>query len=73
MKSTRSSEQSQVVLQMSTREGFGLTVAEALWKGVPVVGSKVGGIPLQIIDGENGFLGGYCGAGGRENVVLIEE
>jgi trehalose synthase len=41
---------------MSTREGFGLTVAEALWKGVPVVGRKVGGIPLQIIDGENGFL-----------------
>ena len=47
---------SQVVLQMSTREGFGLTVAEALWKGVPVVGRKVGGIPLQIIDGVNGYL-----------------
>jgi trehalose synthase len=41
---------------MSTREGFGLTVAEAMWKGVPVVGRKVGGIPLQIIDGENGYL-----------------
>jgi trehalose synthase len=47
---------SQVVLQMSTREGFGLTVAEALWKGVPVVARNVGGIPLQIIDGANGFL-----------------
>lgn len=47
---------SQVVLQMSTREGFGLTVAEALWKGVPVVGRKVGGIPLQIVDGANGYL-----------------
>lgn len=47
---------SQVVLQMSTREGFGLTVSEALWKGVPVVGRRVGGIPLQIIDGANGFL-----------------
>ncbi len=47
---------SQVVLQMSTREGFGLTVAEALWKGVPVVGRKVGGIPLQIIDGVTGYL-----------------
>jgi trehalose synthase len=47
---------SQVVLQMSTREGFGLTVTEALWKGVPVVGRRVGGIPLQIFDGENGFL-----------------
>lgn len=47
---------SNVVLQMSTREGFGLTVTEALWKGVPVVGRKVGGIPLQIIDGQNGYL-----------------
>ncbi len=47
---------SQVVLQMSTREGFGLTVAEALWKGVPVVGRRVGGVPLQIVDGQNGFL-----------------
>lgn len=47
---------SQVVLQMSTREGFGLTVTEALWKGVPVVGRKVGGIPLQIVDGVNGYL-----------------
>jgi trehalose synthase len=47
---------SQVTLQMSTREGFGLTVAESLWKGVPVVGRSVGGIPLQIINGTNGFL-----------------
>ena len=47
---------SQVALQMSTREGFGLTVTEALWKGVPVIGRKVGGIPLQIIDGQTGYL-----------------
>jgi trehalose synthase len=47
---------SQVALQMSTREGFGLTVTEALWKGVPVVARKVGGIPLQVIDGHDGFL-----------------
>ncbi|WP_456398246.1 trehalose synthase [Palaeococcus sp. (in: euryarchaeotes)] len=47
---------SDVVLQMSTREGFGLTVSEAMWKGVPVIGRKVGGIKLQIIDGESGFL-----------------
>jgi trehalose synthase len=47
---------SDVVIQKSTREGFGLVVAEALWKGKPVVGGKVGGIPLQIIDGETGFL-----------------
>jgi trehalose synthase len=45
-----------VVIQKSTREGFGLVVAEALWKGKPVVGGKAGGIPLQIIDGETGFL-----------------
>jgi trehalose synthase len=47
---------SDVVLQMSTREGFGLTVAEALWKKVPVIARNVGGIPLQIINGETGFL-----------------
>jgi trehalose synthase len=47
---------SSVVIQKSTREGFGLTVTEALWKGTPVVASSTGGIPLQIRDGENGFL-----------------
>lgn len=47
---------SDVILQKSIREGFGLTVTEALWKGVPVIGSNVGGIPLQIINGEVGFL-----------------
>jgi trehalose synthase len=45
-----------VVLQKSTREGFGLTVAEAMWKGACVVGGNVGGIRRQIRDGENGFL-----------------
>ncbi|MGY4706813.1 glycosyltransferase [Candidatus Bipolaricaulota sp. J31] len=45
-----------VVLQLSTREGFGLTVSEALWKGTPVVATAVGGIPLQVRDGETGFL-----------------
>ncbi|MFQ5595276.1 MAG: glycosyltransferase, partial [Anaerolineae bacterium] len=45
-----------VVIQKSTREGFGLVVTEALWKGKPVIGGKVGGIPLQIIDEETGFL-----------------
>ncbi|MFH0713928.1 MAG: glycosyltransferase [Candidatus Micrarchaeota archaeon] len=47
---------SAVVVQKSIREGFGLTVSEALWKGTPVVGGNVGGIPLQIKDGVNGFL-----------------
>jgi len=45
-----------VALLKSIREGFGMTVAEALWKKVPVVGSNVGGIPLQVIDGITGFL-----------------
>jgi len=47
---------SAVVIQKSIREGFCLAVTEALWKGTPVVASNVGGIPLQIKDGENGFL-----------------
>ncbi len=47
---------SSVIIQRSIREGFGLTVTEALWKGAPVVASNVGGIPLQVIDGETGFL-----------------
>lgn len=45
-----------VVLQKSLREGFGLTVAEGLWKSRPVIGGNVGGIPLQIEDGKTGFL-----------------
>lgn len=45
-----------VVLQKSIREGFGLTVAEAMWKGTPVIGGRVGGIKHQIEDGETGFL-----------------
>ena len=47
---------SQVVIQKSTREGFGLTVSEALWKGRPFIGGNVGGIPLQVQDGESGYL-----------------
>lgn len=45
-----------IVLQKSLREGFGLTVAEALWKGTPVIGGNVGGIRLQIEEGVNGYL-----------------
>lgn len=45
-----------VVLQKSLKEGFGLTVSEAMWKGKPVIGSAVGGIPLQITHGITGFL-----------------
>ena len=47
---------SDVVLQKSIKEGFGLTVSEALWKETPVIGGNVGGIPTQIQDGKTGFL-----------------
>jgi len=47
---------SDVMVQKSTREGFGLTVAEAIWKARPFVGGNVGGIPLQIEDAVTGFL-----------------
>ena len=46
-----------IVLQKSIKEGFGLTVTEALWKGKPVVASAVGGIPLQV---KNKFTGLLC-------------
>ncbi|MGE5238632.1 MAG: glycosyltransferase [Chloroflexota bacterium] len=45
-----------VVLQKSLKEGFGLTVSEAMWKGKPVIGGATGGIPLQITHGVTGFL-----------------
>jgi len=47
---------SDVIIQKSTREGFGLTVTEGMWKGKPVIGGKAGGIVEQIVDGETGFL-----------------
>jgi trehalose synthase len=47
---------SDVLIQKSTREGFGLTVSEAIWKARPFIGGRVGGIPLQVQDGETGFL-----------------
>ncbi|MEE9592400.1 MAG: glycosyltransferase, partial [Thermoplasmata archaeon] len=47
---------SHVSLLRSIREGFGLSVSESLWKGVPVIGTQTGGIPLQILDGQTGFL-----------------
>jgi trehalose synthase len=45
-----------VLIQKSTREGFGLTVSEAIWKARPFIGGQVGGIPLQIEDGVTGYL-----------------
>ncbi|MGQ9687810.1 MAG: glycosyltransferase [Desulfobaccales bacterium] len=45
-----------IIVQKSTKEGFGLTVTEAMWKGKPVVGGAVGGIVLQVQDYNTGFL-----------------
>ncbi|MFP3983274.1 MAG: glycosyltransferase [Desulfurivibrionaceae bacterium] len=45
-----------VILQKSTREGFGLTVTEGLWKGKPVIGGNAGGIAQQVIDHQTGYL-----------------
>jgi trehalose synthase len=47
---------SSVVMQKSIREGFCLCVTEALWKGTPVVGASIGGIPIQLREAKNGFL-----------------
>ncbi|MFW6178356.1 MAG: glycosyltransferase [Desulfohalobiaceae bacterium] len=46
----------QVFVHLSTREGFGLVVTEAMWQGTPVIGSKVGGIIKQVLDSETGYL-----------------
>lgn len=45
-----------IVVQNSTREGFGLTIAEAMWKGKPVIGGPASGVRRQIQDGENGYI-----------------
>lgn len=63
---------SAVVLQKSLREGFGLTVTEAMWKGTPVIGGRVGGIPHQIEDGVNGFLVSTIEEAARRIVDLVE-
>jgi trehalose synthase len=63
---------SDVVIQKSTREGFGLVVTEALWKGKPVVGGNVGGIPLQVIDGQTGFLVDSVDECAEKTLYLLE-
>jgi trehalose synthase len=63
---------SDVVIQKSTREGFGLVVTEALWKGKPVIGGNAGGIPLQVVDGETGFLVGSVEACAEKTLYLLQ-
>ena len=62
-----------VVLQKSTREGFGLTVSEAMWKGQAVIGGNVGGIRMQIEDGLSGFLVNDPSECGERIVQLIQD
>jgi trehalose synthase len=62
-----------VVLQKSIREGFGLTVAEAMWKGTPVIGGNVGGIRYQIRNGGNGFLVSTVEEAAKRMVQLIKD
>src|SRR5438045_1410202 len=64
---------STVVLQKSTREGFGLTVTEAMWKGAAVIGGNTGGIRHQIEDGVNGFLVSSVQQAAQRIVQLIRD
>lgn len=64
---------SAVILQKSLREGFGLTVAEAMWKGTPVIGGDVGGIRHQIEDGVNGFLVSSVDEAAQRMVQLLQD
>lgn len=62
-----------VVLQKSIREGFGLTVAEAMWKGTAVIGGDTGGIRYQIEDGVNGYLVSTVEEAARRLVELLKD
>lgn len=64
---------SRVVIQKSRREGFGLVVAEALWKRTPVVAGRVGGIPLQMPDHTGGFLVDSVDECGQRLVELLRD
>jgi trehalose synthase len=65
--------QADVCIQKSIREGFGLTVTEALWKGRPTIGGNVGGIPLQIVDGESGYLVSSAEEAAARTIEILED
>ena len=65
--------QADICMQKSIREGFGLTVSEALWKGRPTIGGDVGGIPLQIDDGVSGYLVDSSGAAAVRSIEILED
>lgn len=62
-----------VIMQPSTREGFGLVITEALWKGKPVITSSVGAIPLQIREGDTGFFFWTPGKAAKLLVSLLDD
>lgn len=64
---------SSVILQRSTREGFGLTVTEAMWKDQPVVGTSATGLRTQISDGENGFIADDTETCARRTIQLLQD
>lgn len=64
---------SDIILQKSTREGFGLTVTEAMWKGKPVIGGNCGGIRSQIHDGVTGFLVSDIDSCANRTVTLLKD
>ena len=66
-------QESAVVFQNSIKEGFALTISEALWKKTPVIGTAVGGIPLQIINGKTGFLIRNNAEGVKRALQLLED
>jgi trehalose synthase len=65
--------QADVCMQKSIREGFGLTVTEALWKGRPTIGGDVGGIPLQIEDGRTGFLVSTAEQAAERSIEILRD
>jgi trehalose synthase len=60
-------------MQKSIREGFGLTVTEALWKGRPTIGGDVGGIPLQIVDGQDGYLVSNSEDAAKRSIEILSD
>jgi trehalose synthase len=64
---------SNVIMQKSLREGFGLVVSESMWKGTPVVAGRAGGIPLQMADGAGGVLVDSVEECAREIVALLRD
>ena len=65
--------QADVCMQKSIREGFGLTVTEAQWKGRPMIGGDVGGIPLQIDNGISGYLVSTPDEAAERSIEILED